>query len=187
MKTKLISILFVLSLMISCEKENETIYYFSFSVNGLKKEYKSFKAIDNLYKEGFTSIFACDSGEFKNQQLEKIEILVKINNQKEFNLNDSLFLFYQGTSFYEIYSAPKIYYDFSISNPNPQTLITDKQTTNLSLKIDSYDTKKGVISGSFSGLLRNSDSTKTDSLLISNGKFCIQLIKNPDKGIFDTK
>jgi hypothetical protein len=175
MKITIIYILLSLLLLNSCNKDNESINYFSFKINGQKKEYKSFMATDNFLKKGFTSIIACESGNIPSQQFNKFNIYVKINNQQKFNLNDSLLVTFQGHSLVDIYAAPKIYYDFSISSPNPDSLIVDKVSTNFSLTIDTYDTIKNVISGYFSGLLRNAYYQKSDSLVITDGKFKIQL------------
>lgn len=78
------------------------------------------------------------------------------------------------------FSAPKIYYDFSLENPYPDSLFVDKETTNFNLTIDEYNKNLGIMSGNFNGLLRNTISDKTDSILISEGKFRIKLETNND-------
>jgi hypothetical protein len=166
-------IVLLLIVAVSCKKDDEPDNYFSLKINGKQTEYHYYRAIENYYRKGFTLIIAGDSADLFVKANEQFGILVKIENKKVFNLNDSLVASYEKRDAYLVFSAPRVYFDFSLLNLNQDSIMFDRVSTDFNLVINSYDTFNKSISGYFNGILRNPD--KTDSVIITDGRFKVAL------------
>ena len=162
-----ITIIILLFTLFSCTKKQYDSYFFSFYINNNKRDFPNHKAynikIDNLCK---TIIYG---GILEDDQInlkERLYISIPNMSKGKYNNYDSIAVVY-------VDSALRIYYSptFKI-NFNVDSLIFDLGNSNFCIDIKEINTKNGLLSGSFKGVVKN-PTNLTDSINIENGSFRI--------------
>lgn len=161
----------------SCNKNDEETTYFKFSKNGESVKYPVYSAYSDF--DNHTYIRAGYLDNISNTENDELFQLLILNEYKDYyNLQDTIVVWYTEVGSTDYFFAPKIYFDFSMENPYPDSAFIDKETTEFNLTFNEFDKTSGFISGNFNGILRNRYYDLTDSIIITNGKFRINSVLN---------
>ena len=167
---KIYYLLVVLLIFVSCEKVEPVPEVFSFTINGIEKDFSDNITVSKSWLSDEIEITGKETG------AGSVKLTLHEAGTGEFDESD---YYYNDDAFTYNYRL-----EYTDNNENKYTYYSSSITEWFNIDIEKFENKiDGEVSGKFSGLLEGSifnSSAAIDSVLIENGKFSTQLMNKID-------